>query len=30
VTPRTTLAPYADVVLDSIAEIETALPAVAL
>jgi phosphoglycolate phosphatase len=26
VTPRTTLAPYADVVLDSIAEIETALP----
>ena len=29
VTPRPTLSPYADVVLDSIAEIETVLPAVA-
>ena len=29
VTPRTTLAPYADIVLDSIAEIETVLPAIA-
>ena len=29
VTPRTTLAPYADIVLDSIAEIETALSVIA-